>query len=199
MKKENKIDNFENEIKYNSKSCKLKEVIKFIKENKEFVEKVNEFYHDIKHREMRYKVQKHTKISEEKLINNIKKTFETDKPLTLVYGNWSCKKQLANFAPTPGIGLRRKLAKKFNVYLLDEYCTSCKCASCHKETDYTKTREYVKDDEKKTVYVHSLLRCQNEECSKLWNRDVNATVNQYYLTTCILNKIDRPKAFMRNQ
>lgn len=199
IKKENEIDKIENEIKYNSKSCKLEEVIKYIKENNEFIEKVNEFYQDIKHREMRYQTQKHTQISEQKLINNIKKTFETDKPLTLIYGNWSCRKQFKNFAPTPGIGLRRKLAKKFNVYLLDEYCTSCKCAKCHKETDYTKPREYKKNDEKKTVSVHSLLRCQNEECSKLWNRDVNATVNQYYLTMCILNKIDRPKAFMRNQ
>ena len=180
MKKEKNIDNIENEIKYNSKSCKLDEVIKYIKENKEFVEKVNEFYQDISHREMRYRTQKHAIISEQKLMSNIKKTFETDKPLTLVYGNWSCKKQLRNFAPTPGIGLRRKLAKKFNVYILDEYCTSCKCAECHQETDYTKTREYEKDGEKKTVNVHSLLRCQNEECSKLWNRDVSATVNQYY-------------------
>ena len=199
MKQENKIDKIENNIKYNSKSCKLEEVIKYIKENKEFVDNVNDFYHDIKHREMRYRGQKHTKISEEKLITNIKKTFETDKPLTLVYGNWSCRKQLRNFAPTPGIGLRRKLARTFNVYLLDEYCTSCKCAECHKETDYTKPREYEKNGEKKTVNVHSLLRCQNEECSKLWNRDVNATVNQYHLTMRILNNENRPKAFMRNQ
>lgn len=199
MKIKNNIVEIENNITYNSKSCKLDQVIKYIKENIEFNQKVKEFYTNIEHRQMRYKVQKHTQISEEKLINNIKNKFETDKPVTLIYGNWSCKKQLRGFAPTPGIGLRRKLARKFNVYLLDEFRTSCKCSSCHQDTENTEPREYTKNNEKITTKIHSLLRCQNENCGKLWNRDVNATVNQYHLTQCILNGIERPTALSRNQ
>jgi hypothetical protein len=93
------------------------------------------------------------------------------KKIRIIIGNWGKNPNLKNSAPTPGIGFKRKLAKKFEIVETSEHYTSKTCPCCLKLS--TKCP-------KKTT---QLLRCENVNCrSKLWSRDVLGAFNILYKT-----------------
>ncbi|KAJ3010269.1 UNVERIFIED_CONTAM: hypothetical protein HDU68_002245 [Siphonaria sp. JEL0065] len=61
--------------------------------------------------------------SESRMTDRIAKTYGTN--AVLILEDWSISKSLRNFMPTPNKTLRRRLAEKFPVYLIDEFRTSC--------------------------------------------------------------------------
>ena len=188
----------EEAITYNSKSCYLNSVQEFIIQYRELQKELGPFYKDVYHRKCRYRSYVRKQCSELRLLDNIEKKFkEDDKEVVIVIGDWSTSHHLKGFAPTPGIGMRRLLKKRFGLYFLNEWGTSKRCHHCHHDTDYVKSYTYKKDNELKTRPVHGLLGCTNQNCRKLWNRDVNATANQCMLATCILRGEERPEAFRR--
>lgn len=118
--------------------------------------------------------------SMDKLASTIKKTFELpDKPVTLVYGDWSAT-GLRNQAPTQSIGLRRYLGKHFRIITVDEHKTSQRCPlnSSHQVCNPTGclSRKNKRGYQRKEN--HGVLRCQNEKCKSMtWDRDILSTVN----------------------
>ena len=62
-------------------------------------------------------------------------------------------KQMKNFISTPNIGLRRKLATRFKVYLIDEYRTSC----LNWKTEEYNDNLYLPDKTGKSRKMHSIL------------------------------------------
>ena len=198
---ENKsINNIEQEIKYNSKSCNIDNIKQYIKDKLILNEKTQILYNDIIMRKLRFNIYSHTKQSEDKLLNNINKKFKENKELCILHGDWSKDNKgnkMKHMVSTPNIGLINKLKQKIKVLLINEYKTSKTCHACFGENEYCKTRQYYKNNQLKTTNVHGLLRCKNESCGKYWNRDVNASKNillvgKYYIE----NKI-YPEAFRR--
>jgi len=133
-------------------------------------------------------------------IQNIKNTYTeedkngNEKEIKLIIGNWSIPKQLRNFISTPNIGLKRKLAKHFDVYDMDEYKTSC-ISNVSKERC---ENLYLPDKKGKYREMHPILTY------KMWNnrigcmnRDINAVKNIRYISNMILKGKERPKAFKR--
>ena len=189
----------EEAITYNSKSCRLNEVKNFIVQYRELQNELSDFYANEYHRKCRYRSYVRKQRSEVRLLDNIENLYKKDgKNVVIVIGDWSTSHHLKGFAPTPGIGMRRLLRKRFPVFLLNEWGTSKRCHHCHHDTDYVKTRTYQFKDGSKTKAVHGLLGCTNPECSKLWNRDVNAVANQSMLAKCIFEGKERPTAFRRS-
>lgn len=101
--------------------------------------------------------------SEKKLVEKIFDMFRMELPenerqsitykdITLVIGDWGRGPQMKNFRPTPMIGLKRLLAKYFNVILIDEYNTSKLSMIVEKDkVRWVKNKNvYVTDRPKKT-------------------------------------------------
>jgi hypothetical protein len=105
------------------------------------------------------------------IISNADQECINCKNAVFLYGNWGRRPNLKNSSPTPGIGLKRKIARRFKVLEVCERLTSKTCPCC-----LTKTLEpYNK--------VHQLLRCKNVECSsRWWSRDVAGSMNILYKT-----------------
>mgnify|MGYP000938465553 CR=1 FL=1 len=80
--------------------------------------------------------------------------------------------------PTKGIGMRNLLRQnKYQVYLVDEFRTSCRCSSCEGLNEKFKVIENPKPYRSGSVLVHGLLKCKS--CSGVWNRDCNGATNIY--------------------
>jgi hypothetical protein len=129
-------------------------------------------------RAARYRTHVAERSSEAKLVAQIEKAFPQGDPV-LLYGNWGRDPNLRNSAPTLGVGLRRRLARRFRTVTVDEHLTSSVCASCHTRNVVDPIdRSYTRDGRRHDRPLHSLLRCQNEMCSsKWWARDVMGVVN----------------------
>ncbi len=133
------------------------------------------------------------------LINNIKKIFGEN--IILILGNWSPSKQMRGLASTPNKGLFKKILSKIEGYLFDEYKTTKVCNSCKSEhgTIQEKKRINPKPNKTNQILIHGLLRCKNEECSKLLNRDLNGSTNIGDGAIYYLNNREIHPAFRRIQ
>jgi hypothetical protein len=171
---------------YNSKSTDIRSFLKYIYEKNKANNKLHPFYQNSVFRKYNWKTYIHTQQSEQKLINTIKEKYnENNKKICLMYGNWSQTKQMRNFIPTPGIGFKRRLAKKFKIITVDEFNTSKLCCTCHQETI------------KHLPNVNSLLRCKNVDCNKFYDRDVNGSTNILNLGIYYIKYKTRPDPFLR--
>ena len=63
---------------------------------------------------------------------NFADTFGGPDEVIVGIGDWDQHHQMKYKEPTLGIGMRSLLRKnKYNVYLVDEFRTSCKCSNCN--------------------------------------------------------------------
>jgi hypothetical protein len=76
------------------------------------------------------------------------------------YGNWGRNPNLKNNAPTPGIGLRRRIHNHIPTFTVNEAYTSKTCPCCN---SLIKNYKNFMSEKK-----HNLLRCQNGMCSCRW-------------------------------
>ena len=138
------------------------------------------FYSHIGHRQRRWKKAIKTQQSEERLykrLEGIKKKGDS-RPLVLAYGSWglvagkpgmACNK---GNAPCIGVGLMRKLAKRFVVAVTPEAWTSKTCCKCLGNCGPWKEVE-----EKRGKRIRGLRLCQTEDCRLPINRDRNGATN----------------------
>lgn len=99
------------------------------------------------------------------------------KKVVLFYGTWGQNPNLKNSAPTPGVGLKRKLAKLFEVIEVGEWMTSQTCPCCRQ-----RNLEHPQFEDKRYKGPrHQLLRCKNADCNcKWWSRDNLGAFNILY-------------------
>lgn len=107
-----------------------------------------------------------------KMVQNALKSIQNLKQIWIGWGNWGRNpNSLVGSAPTPGIGLRRRIEKKIGgIDVTDERDTSKTCPCCHNKTMVKWTIN--------NITRHHLLRCTNEECkSRIWQRNVVGSFN----------------------
>jgi hypothetical protein len=78
--------------------------------------------------------------------------------LLIGWGNWGRSPNLKGSAPTPGIGLRRRAAQRFETITIPEAYTSKTCPRCQ-----TRTLINPKVGEKYVTAKHHLLRCTDDD------------------------------------
>ena len=130
------------------------------------------FYAEKDHRRRRWKTYIKTQQSEERLYERLRSIHkkEDTRRLVLAYGAWgatdgaSCVKR--GNPPAIGVGLMRKLSKRFVVALTPEHGTSKTCCKCLGPCGPWKEVE-----ERRKTKIRGLRICQDEGCKLPMNRD----------------------------
>ena len=176
---------------YNCKTINYNEFKKYIIEKTKLNDKLREFYEQELFRKLKWRTWIYRRKSEDKFLNRIEETFGNKEDLLLCYGDWSNPKQMKHIMPTKGIGMRRIIEKKFDVVLIDEYCTSKLCSKCHNELTNYKN-------------LHRLLVCTHCKSNGLesknvtfMNRDMNACMNILNLSKQWINTKTRTEEYCR--
>ena len=84
------------------------------------------------------------------------------------------------------------LKKWCTLRVIDEFRTSKNCCRCFNVTENVSYKYGEKN-----VKVNSVLRCKNNECGIVIDRDVNACKNIFNIFMSALNGQERPKEFSR--
>lgn len=130
-------------------------------------------------RQHRYRAYCGYRSSEDRFFDRVKKTFG-DVAIVL-YGDWGRNPNIRNQPPSPGVGLRRRMAQRFRVYLTRESYTSSHCPACESGgLIHPRQRRVLNKRTGVTMLrpVHHLLRCPNNGCKcRTWQRDVLGALN----------------------
>lgn len=157
------------------------------------------FYEDKLFRKLRLNSYINKIQNEQNMIKNFIDIFGEQKDVVVCIGDWCQKKQMKYKEPTKGLGIRRTLRKNgFDVYLVDEDYTSCKCSKCHGDCETFRTCENPRPWKKDEIILrHGLLMCKT--CKRLWNRDENSSRNIHKIAWCAIHKKQRPEYLCREK
>ena len=134
--------------------------------------------------------------SENKLVNNIKNKFGND--LILVFGDWSDEQGYRTGETSTCKGIKKRLSKIFNSFLVDEYNTSKLCCKCGNKLEHYKEkfRLLVCENCKTRKQYHYKYYDLNVNCLKeqnitfknqIFTRDLNSCLNIIKLSEHIIN------------
>jgi len=146
----------------------------------ESLEECLAFYADLGHRKRRWKTAIKAQQSEERLyerLRGIKKKGDT-RPIVLAYGSWGMIAGRAGAAcnrgntPCIGVGLMRKLSKRFVVSPTPEAYTSKTCCRCLGSCEPWEEKEAAMG-----YKIRGLRRCTQRDCRIPLNRDKNGAIN----------------------
>ena len=130
-------------------------------------------------------------------MNRFKNMFGAPNEVVVGIGDYEQYKHRKFKEPVKGKGFRSMIKKEgYQVFLVDEYKTSCTCHNCHGRCemfrDCQNPRPWKQDQ---TIKRHGLVMCQS--CHSLWNRDVNASLNIYEIVESHIIRHTRPKHINR--
>ena len=182
---------------YNRKTLQIGKFKTYINEKNRINHILFGFY--TKHLFRKLKFGKHINIkrNEQQMIRNFRKMYGNPENVVICIGDWEQRQQMKYKEPTLGIWMRSLFRKnKYNVYLVDEFRTSCKCSKCEGglcEKYIVRKNPKPKKDEMRLV--HGLLRCKSG-CGS-WNRDRNGSSNIYKIAYQAIHKLERPSYLCR--
>ena len=193
------IIEYETELsKFNRKTLIIDEFKKYIKKKNEINSKLFQFYEKYIFRKLKLNGYMNRLKNEQKMINNFKKKFGNEKEVIVCVGDYEQRKHMKYKEPIKGKGMRSLFRKNgFEIYLVDEFRTSCKCSKCEGgECNKFQIRENPKPYKFNLNLVHGLIACK--KCSNVWNRDCNGAKNIHKITYNAINGKERPSYLCRN-
>ena len=174
----------------NSKSVDYEKFKTYLIEKDKLNKETTIFYKRDVWRKMKFRQYSYGKKSIDTFLNKIRETFGEN--IIIGYGNWSRSTQMKHFMPTMNKGLRKLIHKKYDTITINECNTSKKCCDCNNDLEYYKDKEGNK--------VFRLLVCSN--CVSCENkkivfrtRDANSSINIMKLTSCWIDRQERPLCF----
>jgi len=174
----------------NSKSVDYEKFKSYLVEKDKLNKETTEFYKKEVWRKMKFRQYSYSKKSIDTFLNKIKETFGEN--ILIGYGNWSRSTQMKHFMPTMNKGLRKLIHKKYDTITINECNTSKKCCDCNNDL------EYYKDKEGKKVFrlliCSNCVSCENKKIV-FRTRDANSSINIMKLTSCWIEKQERPLCF----
>jgi transposase len=175
----------------------IKKFKEYIKEKNKINGKLFKFYENEIFRKLRLDSYINKMQNEQKMIKEFIATFGEPKDTIVCIGDWEQKHQMKYKEPTKGKGLRTLLRKNgFDVYLVNEFRTSCRCSKCEGECETFRTCENPRPWRKDEIILrHGLIMCKT--CKALWNRDENSSCNIYKIAQLAVLGKERPKYLCR--
>ena len=109
-------------------------------------------------------------------------------------------------SPVPVKKFRNVLRNWAYVVVVDEFRTSKKCSHCESEEFDNEPHEVMKmkrieaGDLVPTIDSHEFVRCSNNACTKIWQRDIHSAtgINHLKIFTNWINNMDRPRYLQRS-
>lgn len=194
------IYNYETELsQYNRKTLQIPAFQEYLKVKNRINHTIGSFYQNQLFRKLKFSSYINVKKSEQKMINQFKKKFGNPEEVVICIGDWEQRKQMKYKEPTIGIGMRTLFRRnKYQVLLVDEFRTSCRCSKCGIgicETFLPRKNPRPKKEEIRLCW--GLLRCKNG-CG-IWNRDRNSASNIYKIAKNAINNQERPSYLCREK
>jgi len=127
----------------------------------------------------RYEAHWGRRSSEDRFVHRVRQAFPGD-VAAMFYGAWGAQPNLKHQPPSPGIGLRRRLAAHFPVYVTPEPNTSSVCPHCKVAGTLTHAVRERRTEQGAVEprELHHLLRCSRPRCrAGHWHRDVLGMLN----------------------
>jgi len=185
---------------YNKKTLDFNAFKEYIK-NKNAVNNVlNDFYQNKLYRKQKLWSFILRNKSEQKMLNKFKEKYGEPKEVVIGFGDYDQKGHMKFKEPVKGKGFRNLFRKAgYEVFLVDEFRTSCKCSDCKIFDGVCETfrkRENPRPWRNDIIKVHGLVKCKT--CSRLWNRDVNASRNICKIAYNELRGRERPSYLSRS-
>jgi len=203
--KTNKIEGktiieYETELShYNRKSLNITKYKEYLREKNRINHILFYFYRKELFRKLKFGKYINIKRNEQKMISNFKRAYGDADNVVICIGDWEQRKQMKYKEPTLGKGIRTLFRKNnFNVFLVDEFRSSCKCSKCDGgvcEKFMVRTHPNKKKNKDELRLIHGLLRCKSG-CGS-WNRDRNGSSNIYKIAKNAINNIERPSYLCR--
>ena len=184
---------YETELsKYNRKTLNIQSFKEYVKKKNEINTILFDFYNKYIFRKLKLNGYMNRIRSEQRMINQFIKKFGSQDEAIITIGDLEQKKHMKFKEPTKGKGMRTLFKRNgFNVYLVDEFRTSCKCSKCEEgKCDKFITRPNPRPYRDNLSIVHGLLRCKT--CEGVWNRDCNGATNIYKIAYNAVNGRERP-------
>ena len=198
IKSKNKeIEEIETKLSYfNSKTNNFNNFKLWLENKYKYFDKLYSFYNINEFKRLKMEIYQKTKQSELKLVNNIKNKFGND--LILVFGDWSDEQGYRTGETSTCKGIKKRLSKIFNSYLVDEYNTSKLCCKCGNKLEHYKDKFRLlicKDCKIRTQYHYKYydmnVNCLKEQKitfkSQIFTRDLNSCLNIIKLSEYIIN------------
>lgn len=165
---------------FNSRTASLSDFCAYCRKRHEALEECLAFYSDLGHRRRRWKTVIKTQASEEALYKRLAsvKAPGDARRIVLAYGSWGLVAGRPGLAcnkgnpPCIGVGLMRKLARRFVVAPTPEAYTSKTCCRCIGECG-----PWAEVEEAMGKKIRGLRRCTQRDCMIPLNRDKNGATN----------------------
>ncbi|CAK9864415.1 unnamed protein product [Sphagnum jensenii] len=137
------------------------------------------------------------------MIREFKEKFGNSEEVVVAIGDWEQRHHRKFKEPTKGKGFRTLLCKaSYDVYLVDEFRTSCRCSHCEEHGECKTFLECENLRPYRTgrtrtgrTLRHGLVRCKT--CQRLWNRDTNASSNIWRVVDSAINGLPSPEHLRR--
>jgi len=193
------IKKLENELtKYSSKTCKYKNVKKYIEAKNRINKILYNFYKKNLFRKLKWFSFINRQKSEAKMIKIFKKIFGSPEKVIVCIGNWGANKQMKYMEPTKGKSFRELFKRnKYKTYLVDEYNTSRRNYSTGEEMEKFIKRKNPRPYKDNIRLVRGLLRSKNVHNRKskhrmILNRDLNGSLNIRKRAVCTIRNKNIP-------
>ena len=139
-------------------------------------------------------------ITEARMLARFKEHFGSGEEAVICIGDWEQRQHRKFKEPVKGKGFRTLFRKAgYKVYLVDEFRTSCRCSACHDHGVCSTFRwcDNPRPYRQGRILRHGLVKCST--CSRLWNRDVNASSNIWKIASSAISGLARPDYLQRAQ
>ena len=186
-------------IGYNSKSCDLVLFKDYVMAKLVANKELTPLYQKTKFRQYKWYAYINKKRAEDKMINKIKDFYGDDS--IIIIGDWSIAESMQNFISTPCLTLKRKLAKHFPVYNIDEYKTSKLSYEteepCEKlQLKYYNNKTGIIKKGIKSMYSILTYKMEDERMMCI-NRDKNSCRNMQKIFNHYIETGERPEKYRR--
>jgi hypothetical protein len=183
---------------YNKKTTDFAAFETYVAKKNEMNLRLAPFYEDHTFRRMKMLSFIERQRTETKMIREFKEKFGSGEEAVIAIGGWKQRQHRKFKEPVKGKGFRTLLRKAgYDVYLVDEFRTSCRCSHCE---EHGVCKTFLECDNPRSyrtgrILRHGRVRCKT--CRRLWNRDTNASRNIWKVADNAIHGLPRPEYLRR--
>jgi len=182
---------------YNKKTLDFEAFKTYIKHKNALNLKLAPFYNRYLFRKLKLGSYSRRQITEARMLRRFELLFGAPEQVVIGIGDWEQKQHRRFKEPVKGKGFRTLFRRAgYKVYLVDEFRTSCRCSACeHGVCSTFRECENPKPFREGRILRHGLVKCNT--CSRLWNRDTNASSNIWKVASNAIQGLARPVYLQR--